>query len=171
MQKAALLWVFAIASVVGCKKDSADTAVPSGQPIPATTILPATYADTSGATDNVKSECQLEEKLAAYIVEAAPGSSLGSSAGAGRVLQVQIATVIGAGGGAWSGNKTLEVSGTLTDGPTTLGTFRGRRSTGGGAWGGYKGTCSLLQRDAKALGSDIADWLAAPSMDAKLGEL
>ena len=42
---------------------------------------------------------------------------------------------------------------------------------GGGAFGGYKGTCSILGRCIKTLGSDIAKWLANPTMDAKLGNV
>jgi hypothetical protein len=38
-------------------------------------------------------------------------------------------------------------------------------------WGGYKSTCGIFERDAEALGKDVAEWLVAPSMNAKLGEL
>ena len=40
---------------------------------------------------------------------------------------------------------------------------------GGGAFGGFKGTCSILGRCIKAIGADIAKWLANPTMDAMLG--
>jgi hypothetical protein len=43
--------------------------------------------------------------------------------------------------------------------------------SGLGMVAGYKGSCSVLGRTARALGEDIAKWLAAPSMDALLGDL
>jgi len=158
----------------GCKKDQPETTTPaasSSTPAAPTTVLLATYGANSGVTDNVRNECTLEHKVAEYIVEAAPGASVGAAGTPGRVLAVEITTVIGAGGGAWSGAKSLELTGTLTENGAPIGTFRGRRSTSGGAFGGYKGTCTLLHRDAKALGQDIAGWLAAPTMNALLGEL
>ena len=86
-------------------------------------------------------------------------------------LDIEIVAMMGAGGGMWSGPKQMTVVGTLTEGGAVVGTFRARRTTTGGAWGGYKGTCSLLGRVGKALAKDIGDWLRAPTNDARLGEL
>ena len=87
----------------------------------------------------------------------------------GRVLHVEISSVVGPQGGAWSGAKSVTVEGKLTENGEVIGTFKGNRYSGGGAFGGYKGTCSILGRCAKTLGSDIAKWLAKPTMDARLG--
>ena len=38
-------------------------------------------------------------------------------------------------------------------------------------YGGFKGTCSILDTCIEELGEDIAEWLLAPSMDGRLGEL
>ncbi len=88
----------------------------------------------------------------------------------GRVLHIEIVNVIGTGGGAWSGAKSVTVEGKLTENGEVIGTFTSSRYSGGGAFGGYKGTCSILGRCIKAMGSDIAKWLANPTMDAKLGD-
>ena len=44
------------------------------------------------------------------------------------------------------------------------------RGGGGGAFGGYKGTCAILGRCVQAIGKDVGGWLLAPSMNAKLGD-
>ncbi len=41
---------------------------------------------------------------------------------------------------------------------------------GSGAFGGFKGTCSILGRCIEALGKDIATWLKDPEMDSQLGD-
>lgn len=33
----------------------------------------------------------------------------------------------------------------------------------GGMWGGFKGTCSILDRTAVAIGKDLGRWVADPS--------
>jgi hypothetical protein len=40
----------------------------------------------------------------------------------------------------------------------------------GGAFAGYKGSCSVLGRTIKAIGKDVAEWMKAPSKDAQLGD-
>jgi hypothetical protein len=41
----------------------------------------------------------------------------------------------------------------------------------GGAFGGFKGSCSVLGRTVKALGKDIAQWLVQPAKGSQLGDL
>ena len=52
-----------------------------------------------------------------------------------------------------------------------LGSFTGQRSSNGGVFAGFKGTCSILNRDVDSLARDIARWIEQPSKDARLGEL
>jgi hypothetical protein len=40
----------------------------------------------------------------------------------------------------------------------------------GGAFAGFKGSCSVLGRTVEALGEDIGGWLAAPRDGASLGD-
>jgi hypothetical protein len=127
--------------------------------------------------DAVRSGCQLESKVVDFV-ESFAGEHFdkvalveNASAGTpGKALAITITDLAGAGGGAWSGPKYLTIAGTLWQDGKVIGTFTANRVTGGGAWGAYKGTCSLLGRCARALGKDVAAWLRDPSMGAKLGD-
>ena len=132
------------------------------------------FAEASGASAKVKDECTLETRLPKFIQDYAKSMNVTlaedvSDSTEGRVLHMEIVNVIGASGGAWSGAKSVTVDGKLTENGEVIGTFVARRYSGGGAFAGMKGTCSILGRCIKALGSDIAKWLANPTMDAKLG--
>ncbi|HUJ17483.1 MAG TPA: hypothetical protein VL197_05775 [Nitrospirota bacterium] len=126
----------------------------------------------------VRNDCQLETKVIDYI-ESFAGDEFGkvalvetaSSATVGKALAITITGLSGEAGGAWSGPKHLSIAGTLWQDGTVIGTFTANRVTGGGAWGMYRGTCSLLGRCARALGKDVAGWLKTPTLDAKLGDV
>lgn len=139
--------------------------------VPPTAVPPVPFAATANPTQAVADECELDTKLPAYLQAYAEGATPAAAAPAsGRVLEMQYTQVQGTAGGVYSGAKGISVEGTLRDGDQVLGTFKARRSTGGGPMGGYKGTCSLLHRTAKVTARDISEWLVAPTMDAKLGE-
>lgn len=122
--------------------------------------------------DAVRAECNLETKIPAYVREAVSGQFkiVDAEGGRGKTLTMKITGVLGVGGGAWSGPKSVTVEGTLKEGGKVVGTFRALRYSGGGAFGAYKGTCSILDRCAKTLAKDIARWLNTPSMNARLGD-
>jgi len=137
----------------------------------------APYEKGMPVPEAVRAECGLEEKVVEFVQSAvAPGFDKvvlvndASKAGAGKSLALKITGLTGTAGGAWSGAKFLTVDGTLREQGKVIGTFRATRLSGGGVFGGYKGTCSILGRCAKALGADVAKWLEAPSMNAKLGD-
>lgn len=127
--------------------------------------------------DAVRDKCELETKVVEFVESFARDDfdaiSMVESVSTntqGRTLAMKITDLSGAGGGAWSGPKHLTLDGTLWRDGKIVGTFTANRVTGGGAWGGYKGTCSLLCRCAKTLGKDVAGWLKSPSMNARLGD-
>ena len=139
------------------------------------TIAP--YEKGLPVPDAVRAECGLELKVVELVQTAAARNfdkvvlvQDGSKTGPGQSLAIKITGITGTAGGAWSGAKFLTIDGTLRDNGKVIGTFRATRLSGGGAFGGYKGTCSILGRCAKALSDDVAKWLAAPTMNAKLGD-
>jgi hypothetical protein len=64
----------------------------------------------------------------------------------------------------------MTVRGQLYDRGRQIGSFRAKRYSTGGAFGAFKGTCAIIGRCTKALGQDIATWLAAPSQNAEIGD-
>ncbi len=126
---------------------------------------------------SVRSECQLETKLVDFV-ESFAGPDFdkislvdkASVSTPGKALAITITEVSVEGGGAWSGPKHMTIEGTLWQDGHILGTFRATRTSAGGAWGAYKGTCSLLGRCANTLGRDVADWLKKPTQAARLGD-
>lgn len=124
----------------------------------------------------VRAECRLDTQLPEFIESFARNAGVnviktGAAPGAGRVLKLEYTNIVGTAGGAYSGAKSVTVEGKLYENGKLIGSFTGRRVSGGGAFAGYKGTCSILGRCVKALGQDIARWLEAPSMNARLGDI
>jgi len=140
-------------------------------------IKPINFAKQAYIREAVKKECNLLGKLTQFTQSYAEdqyaqiitdGNSTSKSA---QVLSIEIEQVQGGGGGAWSGAKVVLINGTLTENGKVLGSFKGRRYSGGGMFGAYKGTCAILGRCVKALGRDVAEWLQHPTKQAVLGDL
>lgn len=130
------------------------------------------FAETSDIRQKVKDECALQTKIPAFLADYASDVELvdGDAGSEGRVLTMEITAVHAPGGGAFSGPKSVSISGTLTENGKKIGNFRAARYTTGGAFGGFKGTCSIVGRCAKALGKDVAGWLENPGTDSMLGD-
>lgn len=116
--------------------------------------------------DAVKRECALDGMVGQWVMESVskkyPGATRldkDASAGKGKVLKVTIINVVGVGGGAYSGPKSMTVRADLLQSGKVIATTTKERTSGGGAFGGMKGTCSIFGRVAKTLGSDVAAWL------------
>ena len=131
------------------------------------------FTDDSGATDNVRQECKMEERLPKYLKSYAkkhtevvlttePLDGL-----QGKVLYMEFTHVFAPGGGGYSGAKNVEVEGELRENGEVIGSFTADRAA---LFGMTPGTCSMLKRVTKKLGQDIANWLEAPEMDAMLGD-
>lgn len=137
----------------------------------------APFAQQLSVPDAVRKECNLPTRVSEFVKDYA-GKNYDKvvladrvSAGTpGQALSMKIIGLSGAGGGAWSGAKHVTVEGTLWENGKVKGTFTATRYSGGGAFGGYKGTCSILGRCVKAIGKDVSEWLLAPNMRAKLGD-
>jgi hypothetical protein len=134
------------------------------------------FGESTHVRDAVRDECNLGGKLSGFIQEYGNGYDLNISQSSnttideGKVLRMEITNVQGAGGGAWSGSKSVAVQGKLIENGKEIGTFHGSRHSGGGAFGGFKSTCAIFGRCVKALGKDVARWLKSPTMNASLGD-
>ena len=64
----------------------------------------------------------------------------------------------------------VTVRGVLTQDGQNVATVTARRVSRGGAFGGFKGSCDVLERVVTVVGSDVAEWLAKPTDEAKLGD-
>lgn len=134
------------------------------------------FGESTQVRDAVRNECDLGGKLSGFIQRYGNGYDLNIVQSSdianeqGKVLHVEISDVMGAGGGAWSGAKSVAIQGKLTENGKEIGTFHGSRHSGGGAFGGFKSTCAIFGRCVKALGRDVAKWLKKPSMNASLGD-
>lgn len=165
-------------TLAGCNRANTQQNAPAkAYSGPAVTIPSSVPFDkNSQATDAVRKECTLDTRLPDFIATQAKEQGIkvvrGSATpqGKGRVLVMEITHVLGFGGGAWSGPKSVTVDGKLYDNGKLIGSFTARRQSGGGAWGGYKSTCAILGRCIETLGSDVAEFLAKPSMNVRLGD-
>lgn len=158
------------------EKPVEETAVeetPVEQELPEVKVLRAIpFSEGSQIADKIRSECQLQTHLPHFLdqqskqvtlVDADPGK-------AGLVLELSIEAVYAPGGGAWSGSKWMAVVGTLREDGRKVASFSAKRLSGGGMFAGSKGTCAIVGRCAKAIGSDIATWLEKPEDGAHLGD-
>lgn len=121
-------------------------------------LTPVSYAAESSVVPKVREACKIEARLTEDI-----GSQLAGTTDQpqGEVVRVAIVDVMGVGGGAWSGPKAISLRVDLMkDGKVQRSTHL-TRTTNGGAFGGFKGTCSMLERDSTVLGKDVAKWVAS----------
>lgn len=132
---------------------------------------PITYLPEAGVVQSVKDECQIESMLARRVGDVLRKTeksdnvtiAAGASAGDAKVLRLQISHVLGVGGGAWTGPKAITVVASLLDGGKVVRQTKINRWTTGGMWGSFKGTCSILERSAVAIGKDLGRWVRDPS--------
>ncbi len=81
----------------------------------------------------------------------------------GRALVVKITNAFSAGNAFMGHRKSMSVKVELFENGKSLGHTNFSRDSSGGFAGGYKGSCAVLGRCTKALGKDIAKWLAKQS--------
>jgi hypothetical protein len=130
-------------------------------------LTPIEYDPAASVVQKVKEECKIEEQLTSDVSEAFKkyriGPAVATADGAGEVMKVRITHVLGVGGGAWSGPKAITVhADVLKDGKVER-TTRINRWTTGGFFGGFKGTCSILNRSSAAIAKDLVKWAKDPS--------
>lgn len=140
------------------------SAAAATEPVSVPRVTP--YADGVG-NEAVRKECDWNTKLSANIAQSAGSgvtvTDLDVSQLSGRVLTMKITLVHSIGGGGFTGPKWAAVHGELRDGDKLVGSFDAHQQTSVSFT-----ACGALNRVGRALGDDIADWLKAPTLDARL---
>ncbi len=128
------------------------------------------YHSDTIAPSKVRAECDLGAKVANFIRKYNRDVEVSDNPAEGHYVDMSITQVHAPGGGAWSGPKWMEVTGTLMKDGITVASFRAKRFSTGGAFAGFKGTCAIIGRCTKAIGKDIGEWLKDPRDGAELGD-
>lgn len=130
--------------------------------------VPAILDPAAPIAAAVKRECGVESLVGNHALK-----SIGSArstdtdqVGANKLLKLTILSVHGAGGGGWSGPKSMTVRADLLQGGQVVRTTVLQRSSTGGVFGGMSGTCAIMERIAVALGKDVSVWLSMPAVQA-----
>ena len=139
---------------------------------------PVAFNEDAEVPKAVRAECKLDETLPDAIAATAKDDGVTvnfapqvSAATPGRALEMEITDVAADGNGFIGHRKAMAAKGKLYENGQVIGSFKARRTSMGGVFGGLKGNCSVLQRTVNTMGEDIGAWLAAPKMDARLGDL
>jgi len=125
------------------------------------------YARDTFVDPAVINECKLPQQGAELLEAAAKAAGVevlrvdDAKSAKGRVFVVEITQVMSTGNAFTGHRKQVGVVGRLMDGDKELGVFRGARNSMGGAFAGFKGSCSVLGRCLEALSKDMAVWLKA----------
>ncbi|WNH51612.1 hypothetical protein [Stenotrophomonas oahuensis] len=135
---------------------------------------PVPFSESAFIADNIKDECRMGAQLATALGNNAEtfGNTIAFAAEPttdGRVLKLEIVEAQSARTG-FNHYKSATVRGVLMDDGQKVATVTARRISRGGAGGMFKGSCDVLERVVYAIGSDLAEWLANPTDDAKLGD-
>ena len=126
----------------------------------------ADYSATASVAENIKTECKLPaaqsesvlKELAAAGIPAQAAAS-GAVPAKGRYLQLQIDSAISAGSAFTGHQKQVTTSARLFENGKEIAQTTKTRDSMGGAFGGYRGSCSVLHRCTNTLGKDIAAWV------------
>jgi hypothetical protein len=149
----------------------------TADPIAAQSSIP--YSADARVAQNIRNECtKLGTQLAQFTqqfgkkfdVEVQLTDTLDTAA-KGRVLQLEITEAVSMGNAFIGHQKYATSRGTLFENGEKIASFEARRQSMGGAFAGYKGSCSVLGRTVKAMGKDIAQWLKEPTDKAMLGDM
>ena len=153
------------------QENTSAAVVDTGKRIRIQSVIP--YAKDNHIAKKIKSECSLNTNFANYLVSSAgnikTADKLNKSA-SGQVLVMEIVDATSSGNAFIGHRKSATVRGTLYKQGKLVAGFTARRISGGGFLGGFKGSCSVLNRVMKAIASDISKWLASPIDGARLGD-
>jgi len=133
--------------------------------------VPAVYDEQVLIGRKIKEECEVANLVGNHVfgrVNAEFPASQQiqdlSKAGKDKVLKLTILSAIGTPGGSWSGGKTITLRADLVQNGQVIRSLVKQRGSHGGVFGGFKGTCAILERDAQALAKDVTNWLMGPAV-------
>jgi hypothetical protein len=135
----------------------------------------ATFAGKQIA-QNIKDECSIDSQVMNFIKVYASHNNIdvivdGKPKSSDTVLKISIIDAISARGAGFGGhNKYIVIKGKLYKGKKLQSSFTAARMSGGGYFGMYRNSCSVLGSCAKTLGRDTASWLVTPTKNAQLGD-
>jgi hypothetical protein len=135
----------------------------------------ATYSPNSRVSSKIKTECTLPKAISDSIIQFSKNSGVNIKVKNNirpneLELKIQIEDAVSSGNAFVGHNKFVDISGSIVKGNTVYYTFDAARRSGGGYFGAYRSSCSVLGRIAKALGKDISYWLSNPYDNAKMGD-
>lgn len=130
-------------------------------------VMPALLDPNAPIGEAVRRECGVQTSVGTQVFERVserfPGTvQVQEASQAGQdtaVLKVTLIGVLGAGGGGWSGQKSITLRAEILQGAKVVMARTLSRQSGGGVFGGVSGTCAIMERIAVALGRDVAGWL------------
>ena len=143
----------------------------------AKTVYVSTKATYDGPiAQNIKNECKIDSQVMEWLQRYAAKNNINVVMNAkpkatDLVLKISITDAISQRMGPMGHNKYVIISGKLYKGKKLTSSFKAARRSGGGYFGGYRSSCSVLGSCAKTLGKDTAAWLANPSDNAMLGDV
>jgi len=165
---------------VGSGATPATTARPGGVAAPVTTgsygggvvTIPATIElSPSVNAPKAVSECRIDVLLAQWLADHSPAIEIGDLSNASYYLDLAITEIHMPGGGAYSGPKWMELTGTLREGNGDIvSSFRAKRFSMVAFNPLRRPTCQMLQRAGKAIARDVGQWLRNPLDGAELGD-
>jgi hypothetical protein len=139
---------------------------------------PVTFNEDADIPKSILDDCKLEEELPAAITKHSKENgidvafaAIDAAAPKGRVMELEIYEAVADGNAFMGHHKSMGVKGKLLADGQVVGSFKDRRISMGGAFGGFKGSCAVLLRITNEIGEDVGDWLKEPTKNAKLGDL
>ncbi|MFA9438970.1 hypothetical protein ACDA63_04955 [Uliginosibacterium sp. sgz301328] len=128
----------------------------------------AAYSDIERIALNVRSECSLPEYQAKAIQQAFAAADIEVAAIDGVQVPAKGAYLVPliddaySGGNAFIGHrKMVRLKAVLYIDGQKAANFSGMRDSMGGAFGGFKGSCEVLERCADTLSKDLLKWYRA----------
>lgn len=145
---------------------AANTGLDRSLPVILLTVAP--YQDEEGIANKVIEECtelgmQLSESTAKYLgdkgmqAQRQPSVDLKS---AKQALNIKITSAFSAGNAFIGHRKSVSIRAELYKDGVLVARTGKTRDSAGGAFGGFKSSCDVLERTVNTLGNDVAKWLA-----------